>query len=198
MILSTGMASFKEINDALRILRTQINDNIILLYCNSLYPAPPEIVNLNLIQKMYEKFKIPIGFSDHTLGIHIPIAAVAKGAKVIEKHYTLDRKMKGPDHGFAVEPKELRQMVQNIKDIEKALGTGKKKLSKKEKEMYEKGRRSIIAKVKISKGDKITKDMITIKRPSYGIKPKYIKEVIGKTAKKKISEDQWITWEDIK
>ena len=162
-----------------------------------MYPPPLEIVNLNAIKTMYQEFQIPIGFSDHTTGIHIPIAAVAKGAKLIEKHFTLDRTMKGPDHSFAIEPHDLRQMVQNIRDVEKSEGDGKKVLSKIEMEMYEKGRRSLIASKQIKKGSKIIREMIIIKRPGYGIKPKFLKEVIGKTAKKDIEEDQWITWEDI-
>ena len=197
VILSTGMADFEEIYEALNAIRSQGNDDIILLHCNSLYPTPAKIVNLNAIEKMKEEFKIPVGFSDHTLGIHIPAAAVAMGAQVIEKHYTLDRTMEGPDHSFAIEPKELEQMVQHIRDVEEAKGTGEKKLSNQEKEMYEKGRRSLIAAVEIPKGTKITRDMIIIKRPGYGIKPKHLQEIIGKTAKKNIEAEQWITWDDI-
>ncbi len=197
IILSTGMANIEEIEEALEAIRKQGNNNIVLLHCNSMYPTPVEIVNLTAINIMSTIFKIPIGFSDHTIGIHIPIAAVAKGAKVIEKHFTLDRKMKGPDHHFAVEPDELKQMVQNIRDVEKAQGTGVKEVSKKEREMYEKGRRSIIAAQDISKGTKITKEMLIIKRPGFGIKPKFLDKVIGKTSKKDIAADQWITWEDI-
>ena len=197
MILSTGMASLGEIEEALSAIRSQRNNNIILLHCNSMYPTPVEIVNLNAINTMSTIFKIPIGFSDHTMGIHISIAAVAKGAKVIEKHFTLDRKMKGPDHHFAVEPDELKQMVQNIRDVEKAQGTGVKKVSKEEQEMYEKGRRSIIAVRDIPKGTKITREMLVVKRPGYGIKPKFLDIVVGKTAKKDIKSDEWITWDRI-
>ena len=197
IILSTGMATLEEIEEALTAIRSQGNDDIILLHCNSMYPAPVEIVNLNAIHTMSNAFKIPIGFSDHTMGIHIPIAAVAKGAKVIEKHFTLDRTMKGPDHHFAVEPNELKQMVQNIRDIEKAAGTGIKERAKDEQEMYEKGRRSIIAAQDIPKGAKITRDKIVIKRPGYGIKPKFLDIVIGKEAKVDIEVEQWITWDMI-
>ena len=197
VILSTGMASIEEIEEAIDAIRSQGNDNIVLLHCNSMYPSPVDIVNLNAIKTMQSAFQIPVGFSDHTLGIHIPVSAVVTGAKVIEKHITLDREMKGPDHNFAIEPDELKQMVQNIRDVEKALGTGVKEVSKKEKEMYEKGRRSIIAAQDISKNTKITRNMLIVKRPGYGIKPKFIDVVVGKTARKDISEDQWITWEDI-
>ena len=197
VILSTGMASIEEIEEAIDAIKSQGNDDVILLHCNSMYPSPIDIVNLKAINTMQSAFQIPIGFSDHTIGIHIPVAAVVNGARVIEKHITLDRKMKGPDHNFAIEPDELKQMVQNIRDVEKAMGTGVKEISKKEKEMYEKGRRSIIAAQDISKDTKITRNMLIVKRPGYGIKPKFIDIVVGKKAKKDISEDQWITWEDI-
>jgi N-acetylneuraminate synthase/N,N'-diacetyllegionaminate synthase len=197
IILSTGLTDIDEIEEALDAIRSQGNDDIILLHCNSLYPSPVEIVNLNAINTMSATFKIPIGFSDHTMGIHIPVAAVAKGAKVIEKHLTLDRNMKGPDHSFALEPGELKQMVKNVKDAEKAAGSGIKEKSKEEKEMYEKGRRSIIAAIDIPKGTKITREMLIVKRPGFGIKPKFLERVIGKTAKKDIEADQWVAWEDI-
>lgn len=198
IILSTGMTNIKEIDDALKAIRSEGNDNIILLHCNSLYPSPVDIVNLKAIENMYKQFKIPIGFSDHTIGIHIPIAAVAKGAKVIEKHFTLDRHMKGPDHNFALEPNELKQMIRNIRDVEEAEGKGIKEASYKEKkEMLKKGRRSIIALKDITKGTKITESMIIIKRPGYGIEPKFFDKVIGKKAKNNIKAEQWITWEDI-
>lgn len=197
VILSTGLSNIEEIQEAVKVIRSKGNDNIILLHCNSMYPTPFEIVNLNAISTMQNIFKIPIGFSDHTLGIYIPIAAVAKGAKVIEKHFTLDRTMKGPDHHFAIEPNELKQMVKQIRDVEKAFGNGTKQASKEEHEMLEKGRRSIIATVDIKKGTKITQDMLIVKRPGYGIKPKFLDKVVGKVAKKDIKMDQWITWDDI-
>ena len=197
MILSTGVANLGEIEEALSVIRSQGNDEIILLHCNSMYPTPIEIVNLNSITTMSAAFKIPIGFSDHTLGTNISVAAVAMGAKVIEKHVTLDRKMKGPDHSFAIEPDELKQLVQNIRDVEKARGTGIKERSEKEQEMYEKGRRSLIAAQDIPKGMKIKRNMIIIKRPGYGIKPKFIDIVSGREAKVDIKAEQWITWDMI-
>jgi N-acetylneuraminate synthase/N,N'-diacetyllegionaminate synthase len=191
------MATLGEIEEALAVIRSERNEDIVLLHCTSLYPSPIDVVNLNAIQTLQVAYKIPIGFSDHTLGIHIPIAAVAKGATVIEKHFTLDRHMKGPDHLFAVEPEELKQMVRNIRDVEKALGTGIKERSPQEQEMYEKGRRSIIAAQDIKKGTKLTRDILLVKRPGYGIKPKYIDVIIGRKANKDIKKDQWITWDDI-
>ncbi len=196
MIISTGMANLSEIEDAITAIKSVGNEDIILLHCNSLYPTPVKIVNLKAIETMRTAFKVPIGFSDHTLGIHVPIAAVAMGASVIEKHFTLDRTLPGPDHSFAIEPDELREMVKYIREVEKAKGSGVKEKSELEgEEMYVKARRSIHAKVDILKGTKITRGMLIVKRPGYGIKPKFIDVVIGKEAEKDIKEDEWITWE---
>jgi len=196
MIISTGMASLGEIEDAIKTIKSTGNNNIILLHCNSLYPAPAEIVNLKVIDTLKKSFQLPIGFSDHTLGIHISLAAVARGACMIEKHFTIDRAMKGPDHPFAIEPDELKDMVKYIREIEKSRGDGVKKISPQEKkENYAKARRSIHAKNKIPKDKVITKDMLIVKRPGYGIKPKYIDLVIGRKAKKDIKSDEWITWD---
>jgi N,N'-diacetyllegionaminate synthase len=197
IILSTGLATLGEIEEALQVIRAEGNDQIILLHCASLYPSPPEIVNLNVIQTLSKTFQVPVGFSDHTLGIHIPIAAIAKGASVIEKHFTLDRRLKGPDHSFAVEPEELKQLVKDIHDVEQAMGTGIKGRSRAEQEMYEKGRRSIIAAQHIVKGTTITREMLIVKRPGYGIEPRFINMVVGRIAKKDIKADHWITWKDI-
>ena len=202
MIISTGMANLSEIEDAINAIKSVGNDDIddiddiILLHCNSLYPTPIEIVNLKAIETMRTAFKVPVGFSDHTLGIHIPIAAVAMGACVIEKHFTLDRNLPGPDHSFAIEPDELKEMVNCIRNVEKARGSGIKEKSELEsEEMYIKARRSIHAKVDILKGTKITRDMLIIKRPGYGIRPKFIDIVVGRDVKKDIKEDEWITWD---
>jgi N-acetylneuraminate synthase/N,N'-diacetyllegionaminate synthase len=195
MIISTGMANLGEIEDAITAIKSVGNEDIILLHCNSLYPTPVEVVDLKAMATMKTAFKVPVGFSDHTLGIHIPIAAVAMGACVIEKHFTLSREMKGPDHSFAIEPAELKEMVRCIREVEKAKGTGIKEKSELEsEEMYIKTRRSIHAKVDILKGTKITRDMLVVKRPGYGIKPKFIDIVVGREAKKDIKEDGWITW----
>ena len=196
MIISTGMANLGEIEDAVNAIKSVGNEDIILLHCNSLYPTPVEVVNLKAMETMKNAFKMPVGFSDHTLGIHIPIAAVAMGACVIEKHFTLDRTLPGPDHSFAIEPDELREMERCIKEVEKAKGSGIKKKSELEsEEMYIKARRSIHAKVNIPKGTKIKKDMLIIKRPGYGIKPKFMDIVVGREAKGDIREDEWVTWD---
>ena len=196
MIISTGMTNLGEIEDAISAIRSAGNDDIVLLHCNSLYPTPPEVVNLRAMGTMREAFKLPVGFSDHTLGIHISLAAVAMGACVIEKHFTLDRTLLGPDHSFAIEPNEFKEMVRCVREIEEAKGSGIKERSELEgDEMYVKARRSIHARVDISKGIRITRDMLIVKRPGYGIKPKFIDMVIGREAKKDIIEDEWILWE---
>ena len=196
MIISTGMANLGEIEDAISAIKSVGNEDIILLHCNSLYPTPVEVVNLRVMETMRTAFKVPVGFSDHTIGIHIPIAAVTIGACVIEKHFTLDRTLPGPDHSFAIEPDELKEMVKCIRDIEKARGSGiKEKSDLESEEIYVKARRSIHAKINIPEGAKITRDMLVIKRPGYGIKPKFIDIVVGRAAKKDIKEDEWITWD---
>lgn len=146
---------------------------------------------------MRRAFHLPVGLSDHTLGIAIPIAAVAHGACVIEKHFTLSRKLKGPDHPFALEPEELEQMVKAIKEVEESLGSPIKKMIPEEEEMARLGRRSIIARVDIPKGTKLTVDMLIIKRPGYGIEPKFLDTTIGREAKRDIERNTVITWEMI-
>jgi N-acetylneuraminate synthase/N,N'-diacetyllegionaminate synthase len=198
MIISTGMANLGEIEDAINAIKSVGNEDIVLLHCNSLYPTPIEVVNLEAIGTMKNAFKVPVGFSDHTLGLHIPIAAVAMNACVIEKHFTLDRDLPGPDHSFAIEPAELKEMVKGVREVAKAKGNGIKEKSELEsEEMYIKARRSIHAKVDIPKETKITRNMLVVKRPGYGIKPKFIDIVVGREAKRDVKEDEWITWEDV-
>jgi N,N'-diacetyllegionaminate synthase len=195
VILSTGMASLGEIEDAVAAIRGTGNDAIVLLQCTSLYPAPCSEMNLRAMQTMATAFRLPVGLSDHTSGIHVPVAAVALGASMLEKHITLSRTMAGPDHAFALEPPELAEMVSGIREIEAALGTGIKELQPSEcGEMYGKARRSIHAAVPIPRGTRITREMLTVKRPGYGIPPKYISLVAGRTARQDIPADQWILW----
>ncbi|TCT14037.1 N-acetylneuraminate synthase [Natranaerovirga pectinivora] len=197
MIISTGMCNIGEIEDAIEVCREVNNNNIILLQCNTVYPTPPNIVNLNAMDTLKTTFKLPVGFSDHTLGWHVPIAAIAKGASVIEKHFTLSRNQLGPDHSFSIEPDELITMVNQIRDVESALGNGIKKVLPEEMESYNYGRRSIIAGRNIQKGTIITEEMLIIKRPGYGIKPKLMNILIGSKANVDILEDDVITWEMI-
>lgn len=195
VIISTGLADMEEIKDAYSACIKAGNNKIVLLQCASLYPAKPEIMNLKAMQTLQKAFpEAVIGLSDHSRGSHISIAAVAMGAKVIEKHFTLSRKMKGPDHPFAIEPRELKELVKQVREIESAMGDGKKTGPKpQEMENFLIARRSIHAKVAIPKGTRITRDMLTIKRPGYGIKPKFMDTLEGKIAKSDIGIDQWIT-----
>ena len=197
VIVSTGMADLEEIGEALGALRTGGVTEAALLQCASLYPAPPPVMNLRSIETMREQFQVPVGLSDHTLGIHISVAAVARGASIIEKHFTLDRGRTGPDHPFAIEPLELRELVRQVRDVEAALGDGQKVGPSTEEglEMYAKARRSVVAAVAIPAGTTITDAMLTTKRPGSGIKPKHLPEVIGRVARVDIPEDEVVTWD---
>lgn len=194
VILSTGMANMGEIETALTTLTTSgtNKDKITILHCNTEYPTPFEDVNLNAMMTIKNTFKINIGYSDHTKGIEIPIAAVALGAKVIEKHFTLNRNMIGPDHKASLEPNELKQMVNAIRNIEIALGNGIKEPSKSEMKNKEVARKSIVASKYIIKGEEFCEDNLTIKRPGNGIPPALFDLVKGKIAKRNFNEDELI------
>lgn len=194
VILSTGMADLGEIEDALDVLIESgtKRENITVLHCNTEYPTPFEDANLKAMITIKEAFKVEVGYSDHTQGIELPIAAVALGAKVIEKHFTLDKNLPGPDHKASLEPHELKQMVQAIRNIEKALGDGIKKPSKSEIKNLPIARKSIVAKRSIKKGEIFTEENLTVKRPGNGISPMRWNEIIGKEAKKDFLEDDII------
>ena len=199
IILSTGMATLGEVEEALNVIRSEGVEDVILLHCVSNYPARIEDVNLRAMETLKQAFKIPVGFSDHTVGITASIAAVALGACVIEKHFTLDRKLLGPDHKASLEPNELKEMVKTIRDLEKALGDGIKRPTKDEVEIKRVARRSIVAKEDMSKGIIITEDMLDVKRPGTGIPPKYMEMIVGRKAKENIKKDEiiamgMITW----
>jgi len=194
VILSTGMADIGEIEDALDVLieaGTQ-KENITILHANTMYPTPMKDVNLKAMVTIGNTFDIPFGYSDHTLGIEVDIAAVAMGANVIEKHFTLDKTMDGPDHKASLEPDELKAMVKAIRNIELALGSSIKKPSKSETPNMEIARKSIVAKTEIKKGDKLSEENITIKRPGNGINPMRWDEVVGTIATKDYKEDELI------
>ena len=196
MIISTGLADLEDIQDALATCEAVGNRHVALLQCASLYPAPPARVNLRAMATMRQAFGVPTGLSDHTVGIHVPVAAAALGAAVIEKHYTLSRTLQGPDHPFAIEPDELQAMVRQIRDVETAIGNGRKGAPHPDEvEMHQKARRSLIAARAIPRGSRIEPDMVTIKRPGFGIKPKHLSLVIGRVAKVDIEEDAVLTWE---
>jgi N-acetylneuraminate synthase/N,N'-diacetyllegionaminate synthase len=197
IILSTGMATLGEVEEALNVIRSDGVEDIILLHCVSNYPARIEDVNLRAMETLKQAFKIPVGFSDHTLGITASIAAVALSACVIEKHFTLDRNLPGPDHKASLEPDELKEMVEAIRDVEKALGDGIKRPIKEEKEIKRVARRSIIANVEIPEGAIITEDMLDVKRPGTGIEPKYIDMLVGRKARENIKKSDIVTWKMI-
>ena len=194
VILSTGMSDLGEIEDALDVLTengTDIN-KITVLHCNTEYPTPFEDVNLKAMLAIKNAFNVKVGYSDHTKGIEVPIAAVALGAEVIEKHFTLDRNLEGPDHKASLEPNELGEMVRAIRNIEKALGTGNKKPSPSELKNKPIARKSLIAIRDIKKGEKFTEKNVGIKRPGNGISPMRWEEVIGKTVNKDFKIDDLI------
>ena len=194
VILSTGMADIGEIEDALDVILhagTQ-KENITILHANTMYPTPMEDVNLKAMVTIGNTFDMAYGYSDHTLGIEVDIAAVAMGASCIEKHFTLDRTMDGPDHGASLEPNELVNMIKAIRNIELALGNGIKKPSRSEISNMQVARKSIVAKSNVRKGEVLTEHNITIKRPGNGISPMRWDEVVGTFASKDYKEDELI------
>ncbi|MFC1963396.1 N-acetylneuraminate synthase family protein [Chloroflexota bacterium] len=197
IILSTAMANLGDIEEAIEAILEENNDQIILLHCGIGYPLEMENVNLAAMDTLRQAFPYPIGYSDHTLGTTIPIAAVARGANVIEKHFTISRNLAGPDHSFALEPHELGAMVQGIRDVNKAIGTPQKRVLVSEITHYQRGRRSIFAKVDIPKGIIITEDMLAILRPGIGLKPKYLHLVVGRAAQVDIKAHTPITMDII-
>lgn len=195
IILSTGLADWMDIQRAVDACHEVGNHDVILLQCTSLYPAPIEMSNLKAMSSMRKAFGLPTGYSDHTLGDTVPCAAVALGACMIEKHFTLDKTLPGPDHSFAMEPGELKSMIGKIRDIESAMGDGVKNGPRGlEIEMAEKIRRSIHAARDIEAGEIITEEMLTIKRPGLGIQPYLLSSLIGRKAGLKIPADHHITW----
>ena len=194
VILSTGMADIGEIEDALGILieAGTKKENIVVLHANTEYPTPMEDVNLKAMVTIGNTFDIAFGYSDHTLGIEVDIAAVAMGACCIEKHFTLDCKMEGPDHKASLEPDELKAMVKAIRNIELALGSSIKKPSKSEMPNMQIARKSIVAKMDIKKGEILSEEKITIKRPGNGINPMQWDEIVGTIATKDYNEDELI------
>jgi len=197
LILSTGMAVYGEIEDALNAVRETGNRAVALLRCASLYPSPAEIMNLRAMETMRRAFGVPTGLSDHTEGIAVATGAAALGMDVLEKHFTLSRSMKGPDHGFALEPDELRALVQAVREVESALGNGRLEgpSEAEAREMYRLGRRSVIAAADIPAGTVITREMLAVKRPGYGIPPKQIDAIVGRRARVDIAFDDVVTWE---
>jgi N,N'-diacetyllegionaminate synthase len=194
VFLSTGMSNLKEIGDALAILTNAgtLNENITVLHANTMYPTPMEDVNLNAMQTIHKEFGVAVGYSDHTLGIEVDIAAVAMGASIIEKHFTLNKAMEGPDHKASLEPEELKAMVRAIRNIEKALGSNEKILSPSEEVNINIARKSIVASCPIRKGELLSEKNISTKRPGTGISPMKWDEIIGVVATKDYQTDEAI------
>lgn len=194
VILSTGMCEMDEIGAALEILYKNglCNKKVILLHCNTEYPTPMEDVNLRAMSTMAAKFGVKVGYSDHTEGIEVPIAAVTLGACVIEKHFTLDKKMEGPDQKASLEPDEFMAMVLAIRNIEKALGKEDKHVTSSERKNIAIARKSIIAAIKINIGDLFTEQNLTVKRPGTGVSPMLWDSVIGQVSKKSYQPDDLI------
>lgn len=192
IILSTGMCTIEEISNAVDVLKKNGAGEIKILHCNTQYPTPMEDVNLKAMYELKSMFQCDIGYSDHTQGIEVPIAAVAMGATIIEKHFTLDRNMEGPDHVASLNPLELKEMVQAIRNVEKAIGTGKKVPSNSEKGNRIAARKSIFARCEIKKGQKFTEENIIAKRPGGGVNPMRWEEVIGTCAVRNFKRDEMI------
>ena len=197
IILSTGMSTIDEVKEAADVI-TKHTDKLILLHCVSAYPAKAEDANMLAMLTLKKEFGFPVGFSDHTPDVLTDTVAVALGANVIEKHFTTDKKLPGVDHHLSFDPNDMKKMIEEVRLVEKMLGTNKKIITESEKETRMMARRSIIAKVDIPKGTVITKDMLIIKRPGTGILPKYLDKVIGKKATKDIKEDELLSYEMIK
>jgi N-acetylneuraminate synthase len=201
ILMSTGAHHRNEVQESVETLREAGVTDLVLLQCVAAYPTPLEDINVRVVQSLQEEFDVLAGLSDHTLDpVTAPSAAVALGATVVEKHFTLDKSMEGPDHQFALEPDELNKMISAIRDTETALGSEKKRVLDVEQELYEKARRAIHAVKSISPGEELTEENVKILRPGKqdtGLHPKHYSEILGRTAATRVSEGDGIQWEDI-
>ena len=194
IIMSTGIAREEDILEAVEACRRMGNEQIILLKCTSSYPTPMEEVNLNTIALIRDKFDVQVGLSDHTLGYIVPVGAVALGATLVEKHFILDRNIGGPDSAFSMQPDEFKEMILNIRDIEKSLGKATFELS--EKSVINRNfARSLYVVNDIKQGEVLTKDNIRSIRPGYGMSPKHLKDILGKKAKQPLDKGTALSWE---
>ena len=194
LIVSTGMSTLVEVEEAVNVLRAAGAAHLTLLHCVTEYPAPYADINLRAMQTLQSTFGLPVGYSDHTLGIEIAIAAVAMGAVVIEKHFTLDRSLPGPDHAASLEPAELKRLVTAIRNVEAALGTGIKLPAPCERANLAVARKSVVARRPLAAGQRLTADDLDIKRPGTGIAPKHLPILIGRTLASAVAADEVITW----
>jgi N-acetylneuraminate synthase len=197
VILSTGMSTLGEVEEAVLALQAKGTAPITLLHCVTQYPAPYSEINLRAMQTLRAAFGLPVGYSDHTEGIEIAVAAVAMGAQVIEKHFTIDRSLPGPDHAASLEPAELKRMVTAIRNVESALGNGVKVPAPCEIPNISVARKSLIAARNLSAGHRLRAEDITIKRPGTGISPKFLQVLVGHTLRTDVKEDEVIHWNDL-
>ncbi len=195
MIVSTGMALMDEIELAVKSIRATGNKDLVLLHCVSDYPTSPEDVHLSFMRTLAQKFHVPVGFSDHTLGLEVPLAAVALGACVIEKHFTLNTDEEGPDHKISLDPKQLKELVRGIRNVQVALGVGERKPTETEIHTAALVRKSLVAAVDIKAGTVVTEAMIAVKRPGTGLPPVMRSSLLGKTAKVNIGKDKLLSLE---
>lgn len=196
VIMSTGMATCEEIEEAMQAFRQAGGTELALLKCTSAYPSPPESMNLRTIPDMAKRFRVPVGLSDHTLGIAVPVAAVSLGACIIEKHLTLSRSTPGPDSAFSLEPHEFKQMVDAIRVAEKALGHVKYGLTEAE-QLNRRSRRSLFVVQDVKAGERLTSDNVRSIRPGYGLPPKHYEEVIGRLAARDMQRGTPLQWDAI-
>jgi pseudaminic acid synthase len=195
MICSTGMANLRDVQEAVDTVRDAGNDQLILLHCVVNYPPPFNQLNLRAIDTLRAAFDVPVGYSDHTPGWTAPVVATALGAAVIEKHFTLSRDLPGPDHRFALEPDELRSMVQAIRDAEASLGSGVKRMAEAEADLYVTARRSLFAARPIEAGEVLGEDAVAVLRPGTGLEVRELPAVLGRTAKRRIERHEPLAWE---
>lgn len=198
VILSTGMSYLSEVDEAIRTIRNAGCDELVVLHCVSNYPADPADVNLGAMNSMATALGVPVGYSDHTLGIQVPLAARALGACVIEKHFTLDRGLPGPDHPASLEPQELIDMVRGIRIVESALGHGRKEPADSEANSRQVVRRSLAAKVDIGPGEVLSPNLLTQLRPGTGIPPNFMDQVIGRTLRRALRSGELLDWSDLR
>jgi len=198
IVLSTGMASLAEIENAVKTIETEGNHQIILLHCIAIYPPAYEDINLNNIPMLRQTFGYPVGFSDHSIGVSIPLASVALGSCVIEKHFTLDKDLPGWDHDVSANPEEMKLIVEETRNIAKALGTYRRVVSQAEEEKKLKFRRSIVTSKDLGKGHILTAEDLAFKRPGTGIRPDEAHYLIGRMLQRHLSDDQLIDWQDLR
>ena len=195
LILSTGMSNLQEVAAAVETVRAAGNRDLVILHCVSNYPAAPSSVNLRVMKTLEDEFRVPVGYSDHTEGITIPLAAVALGACIIEKHFTLDRSLPGPDHRASLEPGELEAMVRGIRTVQSALGDGRKRPAAEELNTAAVGRRSLVAACDLQAGTKLTEAMIAIRRPGTGLPPSALPQLVGRCLRQDITAGNLFTTE---